>query len=270
MQDTPKEQRIEDKKLECEEKIKKKFGLKQHPTVQVNLIPFTMLQDGYSYEIDWDSIKTQEHEFWSYQFNEPIDPTATLKGSYVNLYYMSDKNCGFQPYVFEVAVVINKTKISAGFNYLLSGHLKKGESFVAVLELEIRNVFRRAGLSSLLKLYEIDYGKNINAKFIQTYIVADNPVFTGAIYPSLLYGYVFFTGDEPKDSIGADQYLDYGCVHLRRYFDNSRKSNVTLDGVKKSFISPDQNTAIQQHIIKSRKRLKGALIKKISVLTADR
>ncbi|EMS78405.1 hypothetical protein [Desulfotignum phosphitoxidans] len=266
MQYAPKKQLMEAKKLECEEKIKKKFDLKQLPTVQVNLIPFAKLQDGYSYLIDWSAIKTQEHEFWSYQFNEPIDPTVTLKETYVNLHYMSNKNCNFQPYVFEVSVVINKTKISAGFNYLVSGNFKKGESFVAVLGLEIRQIFRRMGLSSLLKLYEIDCGKNINAKFIQTYIIADNPVFIGAIYPSLSYGYVFFTGDEPKDSIGADQYLDYGCVHLRRYFNDSKKSDVTLDGIKKSFISPDQNTAIQQHIITSRKRLKGSIIKKISVL----
>jgi len=137
------------------------------------------------------------------------------------------------------------TQVSGGYNWLVMGMLQNKEKYCAVLDLTVRPLFRKCGLANLLKRAELELARQENCDFIQTWHWTGNPHFNAAIAPGLRCGFTFYRGN-PHD---GEAYEDRGYIHLRHYFDKTKKRSVDLktkDG--KVFKSPVDNFAIMDYL----------------------
>jgi hypothetical protein len=181
-------------------------------------------------------------------FEDFSDPVGEFRTTYPQLFFDSDKNCPFEMHLLDIRLRLGQVTVSAGFSWPVVGMLVRGggKKFCAVNSLFIRELFRGCGISSLLKLAEIDLAESQQCNFIQTWHESDNPYFVSAIVPSLKTGFVLFHGT----SNGGEVYEDNGRVHLRKYLDGKHRfSKVSLEngGKETELISPDQNESIICH-----------------------
>jgi hypothetical protein len=91
--------------------------------------------------------------------------------------------------LIEVRVRLAEVSVCAGFSWLTMGKLLRGGGkFCAVCSLFVREMFRDCGISTLLKLSEIDLALSRQCSFIQTWHEANNPNrFPGRFHPDDLY-----------------------------------------------------------------------------------
>ena len=59
-------------------------------------------------------------------------------------------------------------KVTGGINWLVMGVLKNKEKYCAVLDMEVRPLFRKCGLANLMKHTELELAKREKCDFIHT------------------------------------------------------------------------------------------------------
>ncbi len=253
-----------DMKKRCSERIKAKLDLIQAPQIGILERSFNRLPDGWNYELKKvkNIIEPVDQYYRSSFFDvndEPLNPVMEFQSMYPHLFYLSDKNGPYEIQVTEVIINLGKIKVSAGMNQTITSTLKNGRKCTAVMMLEVRELFRRCGLATLLKISEVAKARRDKCDIIQTFHESNNRHFAGAIIPSLRNGFILYHGPNKC----GEGYEESGYIHLRRYLTGNFYSEVTMDGMAKPIISPDQNSVIINHLKESRKINKGLLFTKI-------
>jgi hypothetical protein len=183
-----------------------------------------------------------------------------FKEAYYYLPHNTRKDIPYEVYLIEPLICLGNAVIAGGLNWVIMGILKSGEKYAAIMDVEVRPMFRCCGLMSLLKQAEMDLAKREKCDFIQTWHLSDNPDFNAAIVPSLKRGFILYHGNS-KD---LEDYEDRGCIHLRYYFDRIERRNVRIlfkDG--KEFRSPEDNSAIIRYLEICSDKYPGRMIRKI-------
>jgi hypothetical protein len=255
---------LTEKGATCEKKLKQRLGLLNPPKVFLVNRKFHPLENGWKYALNRTRSVVEPPEYYEDKFKDPVNE---FRATYSQLFFDSDRNSPFEMSLIEVRVRLAEVTVSAGFNWLAMGKLLRGGGkFCAVSSLFVREMFRDCGISTLLKLAEIDLALSRQCSFIQTWHEANNPHFVSAIVPSLKSGFILFHGT----SNGGEVYEDEGSVHLRKFFDGrGRYSKVCIRNGNDTceLISPDQNGLIIDHLVGlSKLRHPGKLIKTISRL----
>ncbi|MBM4270866.1 MAG: hypothetical protein FJ139_01710 [Deltaproteobacteria bacterium] len=232
----------------CRKAIQRKLGLMDPPEVRLAVRMVDEPDSRGHYKMDsWGGDVAEPAEFsrvggW---FNRPLQH---FRETYPQLSKNTNKKHPFTLYLIEVFIELKEVRITGGFNWLIIGVLKNGDRYCAILDVEVRPMFRSCRLMTLMKHDEIEYARKEKSDFIHTWHASDNPDFNEAIIPSLKAGFVLFHGDI-KD--GKD-YEDRGYVHLRYYFDRKKVRNVRVwfkEGTE--FQSPENNYLIIHHLLKS-------------------
>jgi len=204
--------------------IQKKLGLSDSPEVSLAVRMVDKPDNRGHYKIDlWGGDVTEPAEYFRVEgwFNRPLQQ---FRETYPQLSKDTNGKYPFTLYLTEVFVEFGEVRLTAGFNWLIIGVLKNGERFCAVLDVEVRPMFRGCRLMTLMKHDEIECARKEKCDFIQTWHASDNPDFNAAIIPSLKTGFVLYRGD----SEDGEDYEDKGCVHLRYYFDRKKCRNVRV------------------------------------------
>ena len=172
------------------------------------------------------------------------NPAALLKDEYPGLYFHSKKS--YAVFFYEVMVKIGDMNISAGFNHLISGTLKNGSRFMAVLSVFVREMFRGCRLYGFLKKVEMHKAKDQCCAFVQTWHASNNPHFLDAIIPGLKKGYTLYHGSDDD----VEDYEEEGYVHLV-YSPGSIdvRSEVQIKGYDDLCSSPGENNRIIDRLI---------------------
>jgi hypothetical protein len=253
-----------EKRATCEKKVKQRFGLLNPPKVFLVNRKFHLLEDGWNLVLNPTRSVVEQPEYYEDKFQDPVNE---FRATFPQLFFDSDRNSPFEMSLLEVRVRLAEVTASAGFSWLTIGKLLRGGGkFCAVCSLFVREMFRDCGISSLLKLFEIDLALSRECSFIQTWHEADSPHFVSAILPSLKTGFVFFHGT----SNGGEVYEEEGSIHLRKFFDGrGRYSEVCIQNGNETceLLSPDENSMIIDHLVGlSKMRHPGKIIKTISRL----
>jgi len=257
---------IPEKIESCAENIKKKLGLAKTPRVLLYSRPFEKTPDLWIYTIDshkYVSDTTESMFFWDDTFNRDyLYPVGDLSEEYPLIFDAADKNGAFKPLFTEVLIIINrKIKVSAAYNYMITGTLLNGQKFMAILALYVRELFTGCGLASLIKLEEIRLASEEGCDFIHTWHEYNNPNLSSAILPGLKTGFLLFQANE-NDGIGHNGDCS---IHLRKYFRNSHSSEVYIENLREPLKSPDQNEDIINALLTAKRRNKGKIFEKISM-----
>ncbi len=172
------------------------------------------------------------------------DYAQVLKDEYFQLFSDMNPEDAYRTYLITLRVSHGQETVSAGFKWDFIGTLRTGERFCAILHTIVKRRFRKCGLSSLLKLDEVELARSENCDFIQTFHETDNPHFSSIIIPNLKNRFVLHPGIKHKDEL----HTKGGFVHLRKYFAPIRNTDVIFkDGTR--FESPDQNSEIIRHLL---------------------
>ena len=246
----------------CRDKIQRRLNLSITPDIQIRIRNFDGPDRCGHYTIQpnaWNVIEPAE--FWCVTgyFKKVI---GQLRKEYPQLHKDTDWRIPLKPFLIEPIISFGSSamKVTGGINWLVMGVLKNKEKFCAVLDLEMRPLFRKCGLANLVKHTELELARREKCDFIQTWHWAANPNFNAAIAPGLKSGFILYHG-QPQD---GDVYEDRGHVHLRYYFDETKKRSVevkTKDG--KVFMSPIDNHAIIDYLEACPNKYPGRMIQSI-------
>ena len=256
--------RILDKKTECEQIIKDRFGLQKAPDIWIVERDFEILSDRWRHELASSNNVIEPSEYYGQELKAPVD---MFRNHYPQLFWESDKNQPFQVVLLEAQVSIGSVLTSAGYDWLISGSLQDGKTMAAVLSFQVRELFRGCKISSLIKLGESRLAQEKGCQFVHTYLKADNIRFIPAIVPQLKNGAIFYHGE----SDAGEVYEENGYIHLRTYFDGKPRQSVVCfekDGIPTLVLkSPDENEQIIDHLTTiKRVRYRGRTIREISKL----
>ncbi|MCX5831374.1 MAG: hypothetical protein NT140_05735 [Deltaproteobacteria bacterium] len=243
-------------------RIQKRMYLKVKPDIAVRIRNIVGPNSKGQYKIEpsqWNVIEPSE--FWREEgyFNGIQE---SLEEEYPQLFKDRDRKVPFSAYLIEPIVSFGSSAmtISGGLNWVVMGVLKNGEKYCAILDVEVRPLLRRCGLMTLLKHVEIELAKREKCDFIHTWHSSDNPDFNAAIVPGLKSGFILYHGPI-KD---GEDYEDRGCVHLRYYFNRTKRRNVRVSFKDdKEFISPGDNDGIINYLENCPDKYPGTTISKI-------
>jgi len=246
----------------CRNRIRRRLNLSILPDVQIQIRNFEGPDRGGHYKIRpnaWSIIEPAE--FWceTGYFKKIV---GQLHKEYPQLHRDTNWRIPLKPSLIEPIISFGSSamKVTGGINWIVTGVLKNKEKYCAVIDVEVRPMFRKCGLANLMKHMEIELAKREKCDFIQTWHWADNPNFNAAIVPSLKREFTLYHGQ----SHDGDAYEDRGYVHLRYYFDETKKRSVrvkTKDG--KVFSSPVDNYAIIDYLEACPNRYPGRMINNI-------
>ncbi|MEA3429284.1 MAG: hypothetical protein U9Q84_08800 [Thermodesulfobacteriota bacterium] len=248
-----------DQKKKCAEKIRERLGLEDIPQIEIIERPFRKLKNSTRYKLEESKGIVESAEYYCKE--NYFDSSVTdFRSEYRQLSHDTDNSKPFDIRLIEVRVKLGTITTSAGFNWIIIGNLRDSTKYCAIICIYVRELFRLCGISTLLKMKEIQLAGGNGCSFIQTYHVNDNPDFVAAIVPGLRNDFLLYHGKKA----GGEQYEEDGYIHLRRYFDNEKHySNVTIQETSGTIISPDQNAVIIDFLSKTKKKYPGRIIKKI-------
>jgi len=255
-----------DQKKKCAEKIRERLGLKKIPQIKIIERPFGKLKNCKRYKLEEPKEIVESAEYYRNEnyFNRSV---TDFREEYYQLSRDTDDSKPFDICLIEAKVTLGTITTSAGFNWIIIGNLRDGTKYCAIICIYVRELFRECGISTLLKLREIQLAGENGCSFIQTYHRKDNPDFVAAIVPGLRNDFFLYHGK----ATGGEQYEEYGFVHLRRYFDNEKHySKVTTEGEPRTLVSPDQNDTIIDLLRKTERKFPGRIIKKIETCVGCR
>jgi len=199
----------------------------------------------YSIHHNSDAITERAEDWCEYGFFKKVK--GRLRDEYPQLYRDTDWKYPLEVLLIEPIISFGEPvmRISTGINWLVTGVLKTSDKYCAVLDVEVRPMFRHCGLAGLMKNIEIELAFERSCDFIQTWHWHLNPDFNSAIIPGLRCGFVLHRG-LPGD---AEEYEDSGHIHLRYYFSQAqdRRSRVRFRNGN-TFISPEENEAMIRHL----------------------
>jgi len=250
------------KKKKGAEKIRERLGLKDIPQIEITERPFRKLKKTKRYKLE-DPKEIIESAEYYYKENYFDSSVTEFRSEYRQLSHDTDNSKPFDIRLIEARVKLGTITTSAGFNWIIIGNLRDGTKYCAIIYIYVRELFRQCGISTLLKIREIQLAKENGCRFIQTFHGNDNPDFVAAIVPNLKNHFLLYHGEDT----GGEQYENDGYVHLRRYFDNEKHySNVTIEGSPGIIASLDQNDDIIDLLKKTKRKYPGQIIKKIETL----
>jgi len=246
----------------CRDRIRRRLNLSITPDIQIQVRKFEGPDRGGHYKIQpntWNIIEPAE--FWceTGYFKKVV---GQLRKEYPQLHRDTNWRIPLKPFLIEPIISFGSSamKVTGGINWIVTGVLKNKEKYCAVLDVEVRPMFRKCGLADLMKHTEMELARREKCDFIQTWHWAGNPNFNAAIVPGLKIGFTFYHGQ----SHDGDAYEDRGYVHLRHYFDGTKKRSVQVkmkDG--KVFSSPVDNHAIIDYLEACPNRYPGRMINNI-------
>ena len=246
----------------CRNRIRRRLDLSILPDIQIQVRNFEGPDRGGYYKIRpnvWNIIEPAE--FWceTGYFKKVV---GQLRKEYPQLHRNTNWRIPLKPFLIEPIISFGSSalKVTGGINWIVTGVLKNKEKYCAVLDVEVRPMFRKCGLADLMKHTEMELARREKCDFIQTWHWAGNPNFNAAIVPGLKRGFTLYHGQ----SHDGDVYEDRGYVHLRYYFDGTKKRSVqvkTKDG--KVFLSPVDNYAIIDYLEACPNRYPGRMINNI-------
>jgi len=255
------------KKLEpvveyCRNKIQRRLNLRNLPDIRVKIRNYEGPDSKGRYKIqpnEWNIIEPAE--FWC-DIGYFKNVVGQLREEYPQLYRDTDWQTPPTAFLIEpiISFCSSTMKVTGGINWLVIGVLKNKEKYCAVLDVEVRPMFRKCGLANLMKDTEFELAKRQKCGFIHTWHWAGNPNFNAAIVPGLKRGFTLYHG-QPND---GELYEDRDHVHLRYYFDRTKKRCVqvkTNDG--KVFLSPIDNHAIIDYLEACPNQYPGRMIHRI-------
>lgn len=248
-----------DQKKKCAEKIRERRGLKDIPQIEIIERPFRKLKNSKKYKLEEPKKIVESAEYYCEE-NYLDKPVAKFRNEYRQLSRDTDNSKPFDIRLIEARVKLGTITTSAGFNWIIIGNLRDGTKYCAIIYICVRKLFRGCGISTLLKLKEIQLAEENGCHFIQTYHKNNIRKFISAIVPSLNEGFLLYHGEDT----GGEQYEEDGFVHLRKYFDNEKHySNVTIQGSSGTLVSPEQNAVIIDLLNETERKNPGRIIKKI-------
>jgi hypothetical protein len=246
----------------CQDRIRRRMNLSITPDIEVKIRNFEGPDSKGFYKIQpnaWNIIEPSE--FWceAGYFQKVI---GQLRNEYPQLYRDTNWRIPLTSVLIEPIISFGSSsmKVTGGINWLVMGVLKNKEKYCAVLDVEVRPLFRKCGLANLMKQTEIEIAGRNNCDFIHTWHWTGNPDFNAAIVPGLKNGFTLYHG-KPGD---GEMYENRGHVHLRYYFDRIKKRYVqvkTKDG--KTFLSPVDNDAIIDYLEASPSQYPGRMIQSV-------
>ena len=246
----------------CQDRIRRRMNLSITPDIQVKIKNFEGPDSKGRYKIqpnEWNIIEPAE--FWCDigYFKKVI---GQLREEYPQLYKDTNWRTPLTSFLIEPIISLGSSamKVTGGINWLVMGVLKNKEKYCAVLDMEVRPLFRKCGLANLMKHTELELAKREKCDFIHTWHWAGNPNFNAAIVPGLKRGFTLYHG-QPND---GELYEDRDHVHLRYYFDRTKKRCVrakTNDG--KVFMSPVDNHAIIDYLEACPNQYPGRMIHRV-------
>jgi hypothetical protein len=231
----------------CQNRIRRRLHLGILPEILIKIRNFAGPDSYGHYKIqpnDWNIIEPAELWCKTGYFKKVI-------GEFAREYHQLSRDTNWRipltSFLIEPIISLGSSsmQISGGFNWLVMGVLKSKEKYCAVLDVEVRPLFCKCGLANLLKHAELELARQQSCDFIQTWHWAGNQHFNAAIAPGLKSGFTLYRGN----SHDGEVYEDRGYIHLRYYFDKTKKRSVevkTKDG--KTFKSPDDNFAIMDYL----------------------
>jgi len=247
-------------KKECAERTRERLGLRDIPQIEITERPFRKLKNCKRYKLEESKEILESAEYYRNKnyFNRSV---TDFREEYCQLSRDTDDSKPFDICLVEAKVTLGTITTSAGFNWIIIGNLRDGTKYCAIICIYVRELFRECGISTLLKLKEIQLAGENSCRFIQTYHTKVNPDFVAAIVPGLKNGFLLYHGEDA----GREEYEEDGYIHLRKYFDNEKHySNVTIQGESGTLISPDQNDTIIDLLSKTERKFPGRIIKKIA------
>lgn len=248
----------------CSERLRRRLDLNTLPGLSLQIRQFAGPDRAGRYSLqDHGGQVTEPAEEWcDGGFFQKVK--GRFRDEYPQLYKDTDWQYPLSPLLIEPIISFGDPvmRISTGINWLVIGVLKNAEKYCAVLDVEVRPLFRQCGLAGLMKQMEIELAFERSCDFIQTWHWHLNPDFNAAIIPGLRSGFVLFRGF-PGD---GEYYEDSGHIHLRYYFAQAqnRRSRVWFKNGS-IFTSPDDNEAIVRHLT-GHGKYAGAAIKRIDRL----
>lgn len=250
---------LSDQKKKCAEIIRERLGLKDIPQIEIIERPFRKLKNSKKYKLEESKEIIESAEYYC-KANYFDSSVTEFRGEYWQLSHDTDNSKPLEIRLIEARVKLGTITTYAGFNWIIIGNLIDGRKYCAIIWIYVRELFRLCGISTLLKMKEIQLAGGNGCSFIQTYHVNDNPDFVAAIVPGLRNDFLLYHGKKA----GGEQYEEDGYIHLRRYFDNEKHySNITIQGTSGTIISPDQNAVIINLLNKTKRKYPGQIIKKI-------
>lgn len=158
-----------------------------------------------------------------------------------------DESRDYSVYLIRLNVEFEDGAFPAGYRWEFVGRLVNGEHFFAVIFASVQKPFRGCGVSSLLKIEEVNLAKRLGCDYIQSVVEAKNPHFKAVIVPNLANGFAFYHGSNN----GGEVYEEEGIIHLRKYLGTGDAIDVRVrftDG--HVFLSPSENPEIIEHLSK--------------------
>lgn len=248
----------------CRDRIRRRLKLSILPDIQIQIRNFKGSDGGNHYRIQPNASNIIEPaEFWCVNgyFRKVV---GQLRKEYSQLHRDTDWRIPLKPFLIEPLISFGSSamKVTGGINWLVMGVLKNQEKYCAVLDVEVRPMFRQCGLANLMKHVELEVAGREKRDFIQTWHWVDNPNFNAAIVPGLRRGFTLYHG-QPND---GDAYEDQGHVHLRYYFDRTKRRcvQVKMKGGK-VFVCPVDNQAIIDNLEACPNRYPGRMLRSIEV-----
>lgn len=190
---------LSDQKKKCAEIIRERLGLKDIPQIEIIERPFRKLKNSKKYKLEESKEIIESAEYYC-KANYFDSSVTEFRGEYWQLSHDTDNSKPFEIRLIEARVKLGTITTYAGFNWIIIGNLIDGRKYCAIIWIYVRELFRLCGISTLLKMKEIQLAGGNGCSFIQTYHVNDNPDFVAAIVPGLRNDFLLYHGKKQAAS----------------------------------------------------------------------